>query len=245
MFCRHITGLICGLILLLASPVFAVVLDWSSVTWTPGSLTQSYDVDSDGFNDLRVTFSGNTGALAGGSPAISTSYQGVETLAADLDFSSMSGSITVTITFLNTLATDLSFSLYDIDADRKGNSSNFAYQDLLSGITGLGEKGTVTPTVTVGSSVTYASGTAQGDDVVPSSSSAGNVNVTFSEEVASIQFTYGSSGNIAGNDPDPQDFAITKVSFRKVPEVGVAPIAAGLCVACALLRFPLRRLFAK
>ncbi|HEY1174052.1 MAG TPA: hypothetical protein VGH19_21985 [Verrucomicrobiae bacterium] len=185
-----------------------------------------------------VSFSGSTSSLASGSPAIAASA-----LEANLDFSNTSSTITVTITFLNTPVTGVSFSLYDIDADRKGNSSNFAYQDLLSGISATGEKGSVTPVVTVGSSVSYNNGVAQGEDTVAPGSSAGDVNITFTNEISSIQFTYGSSGNIAGNNPDAQEFGISKVSFRKVPEVGVAPIAAGLCAAFALLKAPLRRLF--
>ena len=51
--------------LLVAGNAHAVVLNWSNVTWTPGSLSNSYDVDgftSNG-NDLTVAISGNTNKL--------------------------------------------------------------------------------------------------------------------------------------------------------------------------------------
>ncbi len=230
----YLVRAILAALLLSVLPASAVVLDWSAVSWTPGSLSQSFDVDADGLNDVTVAFSGDTSAFTGGSPAISTSYQASSTLGADLDFSSTSGAITITVTFIGCLAADLSFSLYDIDADRKGNSSNFAYQDSFTGFTGQGEKGSVTASVTTGSLVTYASGSGLGLDVSPAGSGAGNVNATFDQPLYSYQFTYGSSSNIAGNNPDPQDFAITSIKFRKVPEVGTSTMAALLCFAAAL-----------
>lgn len=215
--------------LLWASTSSAVVLDWSTVTWPAGSLTQTYDLDADGKNDVTVTFSGNTSALSSGSPAIGTG------LAANVDFSTTSQSITVTVTFLSSLVTDVSFTLYSIDADRKGNSSNFAFQDVVSGISGTTTTGTAIPTVTVGSLVTYSGGTATGQDVA-GYSSAGNVNMVYTNEISSFQFTFGSSGNIAGNNPDPQDFAISNIKYRKVPEVGVMPAALLLCLVTVFLK---------
>src|ERR1700732_2881128 len=43
----------------------AVILDWSAVTWSPGSLSNSFDVDpSNPGNDVTVTFGGDTGRFA-------------------------------------------------------------------------------------------------------------------------------------------------------------------------------------
>src|SRR6476469_2906818 len=39
---------------LLAAPARAVVLDWDSVTWNSGDLTNSYDVTGDGVNDITI-----------------------------------------------------------------------------------------------------------------------------------------------------------------------------------------------
>ncbi len=208
--------------LLWASTTSAVVLNWSTVTWPAGSLSQTYDLDNDGINDVTVAFSGNTSTLASGSPAIGTG------LAANMDFSTTSQSITVTVTFLSSLATDVSFTLYSIDGDRKGNSSNYGFQDVVSNISGNTHTGTAVPAVTVGSLVTYSGGTATGQDVA-GYSSAGNVNMLYTDEISSFQFTVGSSDNIAGNNPDPQEFAISSITYRKVPEVGVVPLAVFLC----------------
>lgn len=215
--------------LLWASTSSAVVLNWSTVTWPAGSLYQTYDLDSDGINDVTVAFSGNTSTLASGSPALGTG------LAANVDFSTMSQSITVTVTFLSSLATDVSFTLYSIDADRKGNSSNFAFQDVVSNISGNTKNGAVVPSVTVGSLVTYSGGTATGQDVA-GYTSAGNVNMVYTDEISSFQFTFGSSGDIAGNNPDPQEFAISSITYRKVPEVGVIPAALLLCFVTVFLK---------
>jgi len=211
-------------LLLSATSAWAVVLDWSAVSWTPGSLSQSYDVDADGKNDINIAISGTTSALLSGSPQISGS-----TLAFDLDFSNPSSSITVTITFINTLAGGLNFTLYDIDADRKGSSSNFAYQDTISNLSGVAAIGSVLPSVTTGSAVSYSSGTATGQSTVPAGSSDGNVSSTFTNEVIVAQFTFGNGGNITGNNPDQQDYTIGNVIFNKVPEVGAARMAMLLC----------------
>src|SRR6476646_1097190 len=39
---------------LLAAPARAVVLDWDSVTWNSGDLTNSYDVTGDSVNDITI-----------------------------------------------------------------------------------------------------------------------------------------------------------------------------------------------
>src|SRR6476660_1657340 len=38
----------------LATSARAVVLDWDSVTWNPGDLTNSYDVTGDAVNDITI-----------------------------------------------------------------------------------------------------------------------------------------------------------------------------------------------
>jgi hypothetical protein len=236
------------LLLLSATPAFALVLDWSTATWNAGSLSRSFDVDSDGKNDIRVAFSGDTSAISFGYPSITTDFQGglaspVSALSVYLDFTDPSQSITVTVTFLGfTAAGDVGFSLYDVDADRKGSSSNFAYQDEVRNLTGKSNKtGTVIPSVTTGSQVVYSGGVADGQDVAANTgtgSGDGNVGVSFGQEINSFSFTYGSTtSNITGGDPDPQEFAIGNISFRKVPEVGTAQIAALLCFGAVALRW--------
>ena len=45
-------------LLLRAMPASGTVLDWSDVAWTPGSLTQTYNLDGDDFDDITITISG-------------------------------------------------------------------------------------------------------------------------------------------------------------------------------------------
>src|ERR1041384_2028606 len=44
----------CLLFLAGSQAAHAVVLDWDSVTWTPGSLQNSYDLNGDAVNDVTV-----------------------------------------------------------------------------------------------------------------------------------------------------------------------------------------------
>src|SRR5688500_18603925 len=65
----------------------AVTLDWDATAWTPGTLTNSYDVDgSVPGNDLTFALGGTTGELANDSvnnlptPNINTNLEGGLTL---------------------------------------------------------------------------------------------------------------------------------------------------------------------
>src|ERR1044071_7187512 len=67
-----------------SSTCHAVTLDWDGVTWTPGSLSNSFDVDPvRPGNDVTVTVSGNTSILQPElvapnpmTPAVTTNFQG-------------------------------------------------------------------------------------------------------------------------------------------------------------------------
>jgi hypothetical protein len=66
-----------------AASANAVVLDWSTVTWTAGSLSNSYDVDpAKPGNDITVAISGDTNMLQTDpttgfqTPAITSSLEG-------------------------------------------------------------------------------------------------------------------------------------------------------------------------
>src|SRR5205814_1516771 len=67
-----------------SSNASAVTLDWDTVSWTPGSLTNSYDIDpSAAGNDVTLTVSGDTGQLGTEqvfpfpqTPALTTNLQG-------------------------------------------------------------------------------------------------------------------------------------------------------------------------
>jgi hypothetical protein len=82
-----------------------IVLNWDALTWTPGSLSQSYDIDPNNpGNDITITFSGDTSYLHDKSPAIDAATRGGQSPAQDslgvhVDFANNSQKLTVTITF--------------------------------------------------------------------------------------------------------------------------------------------------
>jgi len=236
----------------------AVVVDWDSLTWTPGSLTNSYDVDpAKTGNDITVTVSGNTGQLQPElvapnpqTPAITTNFQGglgtaQNTLSIAVNFTNQSQSVTITIDFsaLYSLGVqNVSFQLFDFDfASASGNN----YQDKLSGITALSIDGTtlVAPTITTSSANTrtgtgltqVVTGIASVSDTGASSGN-GNVTISFgTTAIKSFTFTYG-SGSGTASDPTYQHVGIHDITFTPVPELNPTWTAVGSClVACALI----------
>src|SRR5437870_222551 len=152
----------------LGATASAVVLDWSTLSWTPGSLTNSYDVDpaSPG-NDVTVTIGGDTGQLQPSlvspnpqTPAITRAFDGglgtsPKTLELALNLSNNSQFVTVTIDFSAQYASgvsNVSLQLFDIDFNNAGGST---YQDVISSIYATSTTGTqLAPTITgLGSNV--------------------------------------------------------------------------------------------
>jgi hypothetical protein len=235
----------------------AVTLDWDTVTWTAGSLSNSYDIDAArAGNDVTVTVSGNTGQLQQElvapnpmTPAVTTDFQGglataQNALCLAVDLASQSQSVTVTVNFsaLYTLGVqNVSFTLFDIDFAATSSSN---YQDMLSGITGLSTDGTtlVTPTITTSANNTLT-GTGLNQVVTGTVSTAdtgatsgnGNVTITFgATAIKSFTFTYGSgSGTVA--DPTYQHVGIGDITFAPVPEMNPAWTAFGSCLVAAAL----------
>jgi len=232
--------------LLLVPPAQAVVLDWSSVSWTAGSLSNTYDVDGDSVNDVTITISGDTSALVTGYPAITTALEGGlgsadNGLELRVDFANASQSITVTVTFLNDYvgAKDVSFSLFDIDANRVGASSNYRYRDYLDGITATGDSGLIAASLTA-STANSIGGSGTNQTVTGNSLAAdtgadsgdGNVYVSYgTNNVNSFSFTFGNTGGIPGGNPQEQTIAIYDLTFKpKVPEVGTSVLAVLACL---------------
>lgn len=230
----------------------AVVLDWSAVAWTAGSLSNSFDVDGDSVNDINITISGDTSALVSGYPTIGTALQGGlgsvdEALEFRVNFANASQSITVTVTFLNDYqdATDVSFSLFDIDANRVGASSNYRFRDYVDEIAASGDAGLIAATITPSSANSVAgSGTNQtitANATAPdtgASSGDGTVDVNFgTNHINSYSFTFGNTGSILSGNPQEQSFAIHDVTFKKtIPEVGTMVMAVVICTGTVGLR---------
>ena len=233
----------------------AIVLDWSSVTWTPGSLSNSYDIDpASAGNDITITIGGSTGELTTDpvsglmSPDISTAHEGGQTprpsLNLAMDLGKQDRVITVTITFSNqySLGIDgLSFTIFGID--RPSAAAN-DYIDQLRSIQGTSITGTsMAPTISgVGSSVSLTgSGLSQvltaTNSVARTGATSGSGNATFSfaPGVRSVSFSFGDD-NPAFNNPVAQDISLGSINFSPVPEVNPALGAAAICALAMTVR---------
>ena len=238
----------------------AVTLDWDGVTWTPGSLSNSFHVDpATPGNNITVTVSGNTSQLQPElaspnpmTPAIAAAFAGglgtaQNALCIAVNFANQTQAVTVKIDFSAAYAQgvqNVSFTLFDIDFS---NVSGNTYMDELRNITALSIDGTtlIAPTITTSSANTL-SGTGinqvvNGIASVPDTGAgSGNGNVTISfgaAAIKSLNFTYGSgSGTVA--DPTYQHVGLSDITFTPVPEINPAwsTIASCLIAAGLILR---------
>lgn len=239
-----------------ARPVQAVVLDWSTMTWVPGSLSNSYDIDpTPAGNDVTVTVSGNTAQLQPEladpfpmTPAITSNFQGgnpnpVPSLCLALNLADQTQSVTVAVDFssLYTLGvTNVSFQLFDVDFDNGiANASSF-YQDHIFNIQALSIDGItlIEPTITISSANSLSGsginqvvdGIASNVDLGPTSGT-GNVIISFGDNaISGFVFSYGSG---SGTQPDPtyQHIGISNIDFTAVvPEINPALVSSLLCL---------------
>ncbi|PZR73916.1 MAG: hypothetical protein DLM73_09465 [Chthoniobacterales bacterium] len=237
----------------LVSAAHAITLDWDTVTWTPGSLSNSYDVDpTKPGNDISVNITGDTGQFApkGGStiPAIMNIIEGGLTpvqnaLVLHLDLANQSQFVTVTVNFSASYTlgvNNVSFTIFDVDF------ASSAFQDQLSSITALSIDGTtlVAPTITT-SSGNSLSGSGLNQIVTGlnnnpdtgAGSDSGNVTISFgATAIKSFTFTYG-SGATAPADPSTQGIALHDITFTPVPELNPAWSGLAACLVAIGLAF--------
>jgi len=248
-----------------ASPARALVLDWDGISsdpknpgplgvWVPNDLTNSYDLNGDTVNDIKVQISTQQGNIwdpdpTSGlkAPVVNQSITGglgqnSLLLAADLHTKS---ACTIQISFmggngaLNTPgAANVSFTIFDIDITTNA--------DVISGIYGLAPDGVthIAPTITnvgsgvlvTGSGLTYD---LEGNVASANNSSNGNVTISFgSTLITDVFFNF---GNTAGA-PRYQDIAIGDITFTPVPEINPAAASAISCLlAVGLAVFGHRR----
>jgi len=228
----------------------ALVLDWDSAAWTPGSLNNSYDLNGDGINDITVAITSQNPGIFRNDPTSGTMTPAINQtltgglspvqnsliIAADLHTNS---NLTVHLSFTGTQpgASNVSFSIFDIDltADR----------DIIESIYGIAPDGSlVAATVTnLGANVT-TSGTGFSQRFsstvsTPNNSSDGNITISFgSTVITDAFFTFVNSSG----PPRFQDIGIGDVSFTPVPEINPAVTAAVSCfLAVGLTIFAQRR----
>lgn len=235
-------------------PARALVLDWDSVTWAPGSLINSYDLNGDTVNDITVKITSQQANIwavdptsGEQSPVVNQSLTGGLSpaqnslmLAANLKTQS---DATVQITFtggngaLNTPgATNVSFTIFDIDITTNS--------DIISNIYGVAPDGThVAATITnIGPTVTLTGTglgqTLTGNAAAPNNSGNGNATISFgSTLIYDVFFTW---SNTSGA-PRYQDIAIGDISFTPVPEINPAVTSVVSCVFAVGLTAMLRR----
>lgn len=244
--------------LVLVSTAHAVTVDWDTLTWTAGTLTNSYDVDpAKPGNDVTVTVSGNTTTLQPElqspnpmTPAITTDFQGglgtaPNTLCLAVNFTNQSQGVTVTVDFsaLYTAGVqNVSFTLFDIDYS---NVSGNQYQDQLRNIVATSIDGTtqIAATITtsanntlVGSGLTQVVNGITSTNDLGTNTGLGNVTISFgSTPIKSFTFTYGSAGPSGVTDPTYQHVGIHDITFTPVPEINPAWSALGSCLVAAAL----------
>ena len=227
----------------------ALVLSWDSVAWTPGSLSNSYDLNGDSINDITLTMTAQNNTFTNDpttgdmTPAINQTITGGQSpvkntlmLAGNL-FTHSDMTIQMSFTGAQPGANNVSFSIFDIDV-----STN---SDIISGIYGVALDGThVAATITnVGSTVDLTGmGLNQvltGNAASANNSSNGNATISFGATIITdVFFTF---SNTAGA-PRYQDIAIGDLTFTPVPEINPA-LAASLSsfVAVGLTVFLKRR----
>lgn len=226
------------------------LVDWSSLTWTAGSLSNAYDVDpANPGNDVTITVSGDTAQLQSEppqTPAITTNLQGGQPFAAStltllLDLSDQSQAVTVTVDFSALYLQGVnyvSFQLFDVDFASSPGNSGANFQDEIRSISALSIDGStlIAPTITVSPNNSLnGTGLNQVVDGIATTSDTGanssNANVTISFGAAAIQsftFTYG-SGSGTNNDPTLQHIGLFNIEYTVVPEPG----ALGACLTIA------------
>ncbi|HEX8678926.1 MAG TPA: hypothetical protein VF683_03135, partial [Chthoniobacterales bacterium] len=150
----------------IATQASAVVLDWDAVTWAPGSLSNSYDVDaSRPGNDITLSVADPNSRRVPDpvtniqSPLINNTLAGGQSPAQKnlkfaIDFSAAGETVTITINFSAQYAQGvhgLSFTLFDLDAEPAD------YVDVVSSISASDGVATFAPTISnVGSAVTLS-----------------------------------------------------------------------------------------
>ena len=232
----------------------ALVLDWDGVTWSPGSLINSYDLNGDATNDITVQITSQQANIWAVDPT-SGSQSPVDNqtltgglvpaqdslmLAANLKTQS---DVTVHLSFTGALpgANNVSFTLFDIDVTTNS--------DIISGIYGVAYDGThVAATISnVGPAVTLTgTGLNQvltGNSASGNNTSNGNATFTFgSTIITDIFFTF---SNTSGA-PRYQDIGISDITFTPVPEINPTVASVGSCLlAAGMMVFVHRRRKAK
>jgi hypothetical protein len=215
----------------------AATLNWSSVTWTAGSLSNGYNIDSSNpGNDITITFSGSTGGLGTTSPSIAGNLggTGASSLQATPVLSSHSQNLTVTIAFNYSQGVYVqNLNILSIDSSLSG------VKDQITSIQGKTATGqTVNAVAVVGSSNNSVTGNSSTGWTVTGTGSAGtgstgNVSVSFGNfRVTQISFNFSNAGTLNTS----QLFGLANISYSLTPEVRPGIAASLLCGLALIVR---------
>ena len=234
-----------------ASPAHALVLDWDTVTWTDGSLNNSYDLNGDAIDDVTVALTSQQANIWATDPVTGTQTPAVNQtttgglpgqnslmVAGNLKTQS---NVTIHLTFSGAQpgASNVSFTIFDIDITTNS--------DIIDTIYGVRLDGTyVAATITNIGSALSLTGTGLNqvlDGNLPSpnsgpGSSIGNATISFgSTIITDVFFTF---SNTSGA-PRYQDIAIGDINFTPVPEMNPAMTAAASCIGAMMITILLQR----
>ncbi len=186
-------------------------LNWDTLTWTAGSLSNTYSIGGD---NVSFTVVGDTGSFLAGYPQLSTANDGglspaQNSLRYFMDFSNGTQQITTTIAFAHPGGVSgASFSIFDID------TGGFVDEITITATTIGG--GTVDPssiTIPPGGTVNiFDTNTVRGTAAV-GSGNAGNAMFTFNQTITSITIVYKHDPSSGIADPSGQAISIHDISF--------------------------------
>jgi hypothetical protein len=233
-----IIALVCAILALSAPGAGAVLVDWSALSWAPGSLSHSFDVDPGGpGNDVTVTFSGNTGKLTNDlhtglmTPEIDTSLAGGQSpVVPSLDIAAnlyTKSKINFGLNFINYSSkgvNDVTFTLFDIDISTNKDEIVNIYGIALDGshvgatITSIG--GEVSLTGTGLAQALAGTGNSPDSGV---GSDGGNATITFGNTaITGFSFTYANSSGA----PKYQQIGVGNIYFSPIPEADSSLVIA-------------------
>ncbi len=213
----------------------AVVLDWTTATWTNGALTGQFNLDGVAGNDVRIDIVSSGVTFVNqypqnvADPAIRNSTKGLQ-LWSSAGFTNTTNTVTVTITFLGTYAAGVyaNYTLYDVDA----TTNTFIDRITFSALNGVNPVNlTVTNIGATASNTITGSGGAS--PVALGTPSVGNVTDTRGDVFVSTGTAAVTSLKFVWNNPGPnfgsQAIDLGNLTFTAIPEVGSGTAALLLC----------------
>ena len=201
----------------LVCPAGNTVHDWDSISWAAGTTSGSYALTGIGTMNFNIAISGgiflNNFAYGGQTPT----RRNVDTgglspaeysIFEAVDMTSRSGTVNNRIT-LATAVSGVQFRVFDVDATVGQYADRITVTGFLNGIA-------VTPVLTNGIANYVIGNNAYGDVLSDDNSSNGNVVVTFSAPVDTINIVYGNH-SAAPTNPSTQAIAIHDITFCQPP----------------------------